>query len=48
MLIHLSGLEQFDQKVSEKLVWPHPRWLKGSYETNEGMRNETQTTPKWS
>jgi hypothetical protein len=43
MLIHLLGLEQFNQKVSENPVWPHPEWLKGS-----GMRNETQTTPKWS
>jgi hypothetical protein len=46
-LICSSSFEQFNQEVSEKLASPRLGWLKGSYETNKGMRNETQTTLKW-
>ncbi len=48
MLTRMLSLEQFSQRVSEKLTWPRYGWLEGSYETKEGTRNETQTTPKWS
>ncbi len=47
MLICSSNFKQFNQGVNEKLSQPHPRWLKGLYETNKGMQNETQTTSKW-
>jgi hypothetical protein len=46
MLTQPLDLEQFNQGVNKKLVQFHPRWLKGSYETNKGTRNELQTTPK--
>jgi hypothetical protein len=48
MLTRSSGLGQFNQRVNEKFVRLHPRLLEGSYETNEGMWNKIQTTPKWS
>jgi hypothetical protein len=48
MLIRLLGFAQFGQKVGEKHVWPHFIWLKGSYETNKGTRNDIPTIPKWS
>ncbi len=47
MLICPLGLEQFDQKVSGKLAYPHLGWLEGSYGTNEGTQNKIQTTSKW-
>jgi hypothetical protein len=47
MLICPLGFEQFNQGVGEKLAQLHPRWFEGSYETNKGTWNETQTIPKY-
>ncbi len=48
MLICSSSFKQFSQKVNEKLAWIRLKQLDGIYETNEGTRNQIQTTPKWS
>jgi hypothetical protein len=45
MLIYSSNLEQFDQKVNEKLAWLHHGWFEGSYETNKCTQNKTQIAP---
>jgi hypothetical protein len=42
MLIRPSSFEQFDQRVSEKIAWPHFRQFEGSYKTNESTWNKSQ------
>jgi hypothetical protein len=46
MLIRPLGFEQFGHGVNKKHAWPCPRWLEGSYETNESMRNEILKYPQ--
>lgn len=37
----MLGFKQFGQRVREKPTWFCPWWFEGSYETNEGTKNET-------
>jgi hypothetical protein len=38
MLNHPLDFKQFGQGVNKKSNYPHPGWLEGSYETNEGPK----------